>query len=129
MGVLGWFNGVGEIGWVIWACPTACTCLFILRLVVLRRPLSHIWCKLNFPIFLFNVGLLSAGSQSQAGRVSIQPERSTGNAGAQPQAGSVSTQAGSTGSAGTQAQAGSISSPIVSTGSAGAQPQADSISS
>ena len=58
MGVLCWFNGVGQLGWVFWECRIACTCFFILRPEVLRRALSHIWCKLYLPIFQISVGLL-----------------------------------------------------------------------
>ena len=36
-----------------------CVCLFILIHGVLRSTLSHIWCKLNLPIFLLSVGLLT----------------------------------------------------------------------
>ena len=32
---------------------------FIVSPGVLRGTLSYIWCKLNFPIFLLNVGLLT----------------------------------------------------------------------
>ena len=61
---LGWPKCVGKLGWVKWvvlelACPTACTCLFTLRPGVLSKTLSHMWGKLNLPIFLFNVGLLT----------------------------------------------------------------------
>ena len=41
------------------ACPTACTYLFKLRPGVLSKTLSHMWGKLNLPVFLFNVGLLT----------------------------------------------------------------------
>ena len=41
------------------ACPTACTCLFKVRPGVLSKTLSHMLGKLNVPIFLFNVGLLT----------------------------------------------------------------------
>ena len=41
-------------------CPTACACLFKLRLGVLSNTLSHIWGKLNLSIFLFNVRLLTS---------------------------------------------------------------------
>ena len=58
VGVLGWFNGVGEIGWVFGACSIACACPFILRPWVLRKTLSHIWSKLNLPLFLFKLGYL-----------------------------------------------------------------------
>ena len=32
-------------------CPTACTCLFKLRPGVLSKTLSHMWGKLNLPMF------------------------------------------------------------------------------
>ena len=41
------------------ACPTACACLFKVRPGVFGKTLSHMWGKLNLPIFLFNVGLLT----------------------------------------------------------------------
>ena len=41
------------------ACPTACTCLLKLRPGVLSKTLSHMWGKLNLPMLLFNVGLLT----------------------------------------------------------------------
>ena len=64
MGELGWPKCVGKLGWFKWgelelACPTACTCLFKVRPGVLSKTLSHMWGKLNLPIFLFNVGLLT----------------------------------------------------------------------
>ena len=34
-------------------------CLFKLRPGVLSKTLSHMWGKLNLPMFLFNVGLLT----------------------------------------------------------------------
>ena len=40
-------------------CPNTCTCLFKLRPGVLSKTLSHMWGKLNLPMFLFNVGLLT----------------------------------------------------------------------
>ena len=40
-------------------CPTVCTCLFKLRPGVLSKTLSHMWGRLNLPLFLFNVGLLT----------------------------------------------------------------------
>ena len=40
-------------------CLTTCTCLFNLRPGVLSKTLSHMWGKLNLPMFLFNVGLLT----------------------------------------------------------------------
>ena len=72
--VLGWFNGMGVLGWVDGACSKAWTCLSILSHGVLSRTLSHIWSRLNIsienntiakknkknlPMFLFNVGLLT----------------------------------------------------------------------
>ena len=35
------------------------TCLFKLRPLVLSKTLSHIWGKLNLPMLLFKVGLLT----------------------------------------------------------------------
>ena len=59
MGVLGWFNGVRSyVGYFEHAQCLAHAFLF-LRPGVLGRTLSHLWCKLNLPIFLFNVGLLT----------------------------------------------------------------------
>ena len=49
---------VGVLGWLELAFPTACACLFKVRLDVLSKTLSHIWGKLNLPIFQFNVGCL-----------------------------------------------------------------------
>ena len=59
MGVVGWFKLVWMLGWLELAIPTACTCLFKVRLGVLNKTLSHMLGKLNLPIFLFNVGLLT----------------------------------------------------------------------
>ena len=59
VGRLGWFPWVGMLGWLELAFLTACTCLFKLRLGVLSKALSHIWGKLNLPIFLFSVGLFT----------------------------------------------------------------------
>ena len=59
MGMLGWFKWVGVLGWLELACPTACTCLFKVRLEVLNKTLSHMWGELNLTIFLFNVGLFT----------------------------------------------------------------------
>ena len=59
MGVLHWLNCMGMLAWLELACPTACTCLFKVRLGVLSNTLSHMWSKLNLPKFLFNVGLLT----------------------------------------------------------------------
>ena len=61
---LGWPKCVGKLGWINSevlevACPIACTCLFKVRPGVLSKTLSHMWGKLNLPIFLFNVGLLT----------------------------------------------------------------------
>ena len=41
------------------ACPTACACLFKVRPGVFGKTLSHMWGKLNLPIFLFNMELLT----------------------------------------------------------------------
>ena len=59
MRMLGWFKWVGILGWLELACPTACACLFKVRLGVLSKTLSHIWGKIKLPIFLFNVGLFT----------------------------------------------------------------------
>ena len=59
MGILGWFMFVGMLGWLELACPTASTCLYKERPCVWSKTLSHMWGKLNLPIFLFNVGLLT----------------------------------------------------------------------
>ena len=40
-------------------CPKPCACLFKLRPGVFSKTLSHMWGKLNLPMFLFNVGLLT----------------------------------------------------------------------
>ena len=61
---LGWPKCVGKLVWVKWeelelACLTAFTCLFKVRPDVLIKTLSHMWGKLNLPVFLFNVGLLT----------------------------------------------------------------------
>ena len=50
---------MGVLGWVDWAYPISCACLFILSQGVLQSTLSHIWCKLNLPLFLLRVGLLT----------------------------------------------------------------------
>ena len=49
----------GVLGWVDWACPISCACLFILSPGVLRSTLSHIWCKLNCLYFFLSVRLLT----------------------------------------------------------------------
>ena len=58
VGMLGWFKCVGMLGWLELAFPTTGTCLFTVRPGVLSKTLSHMWGKLNLPIFLFKVGLL-----------------------------------------------------------------------
>ena len=40
-------------------CPTVCRCLLTLRPGVVNKTLSHMWGKLNLPMFLFSVGLLT----------------------------------------------------------------------
>ena len=40
-------------------CPIVWTCLSKLRPCVLSKTLSHMWGKLNLPMLLFNVGLLT----------------------------------------------------------------------
>ena len=39
--------------------PTVCACLLTLRPGVLSKTLSHMWDKVNVPMFLFSVGLLT----------------------------------------------------------------------
>ena len=39
VGMLGWFICVGLLGWLELACPTACICLFKVRLGVLSKAL------------------------------------------------------------------------------------------
>ena len=51
VGMLGWLKWVGMLGWLELACPTACACLFKVRAYVLSKTLSHMWGKLNLPIF------------------------------------------------------------------------------
>ena len=57
VGMSGWFKCVGMIGWLELALPTNGTRLFNVRPRVLSKTLSHMWGKLNLPIFLFKVGL------------------------------------------------------------------------
>ena len=52
-------NCMEVLGWMYWACPISCANIFILSPGVLRSTLSYIWCKLNLPIFLLMVGLLT----------------------------------------------------------------------
>ena len=59
VGMLGWFKWLRMLGWLELACPTAWACLFKVRPGVLSKTLSHMWGKLNLPIFLFQVGLLT----------------------------------------------------------------------
>ena len=59
VGVLGWFKRLGILGWLELACPTAVACLFKVRPKVLSKILSHMWSKLNLPIILFKVALLT----------------------------------------------------------------------
>ena len=55
----GMFKLVGVLCWLELACQTACAWLFKVKLCVLSKTLSHMWGKLNLPIFPFNVGLLT----------------------------------------------------------------------
>ena len=55
-------------------CPTACTCLFKLRPGVLSKTLSHMWGKLNLPIFLYNVGLLTLNNMDSLIFLAKHPE-------------------------------------------------------
>ena len=59
VGMLVWFKWVGMLGWLELACPTAWACLFKVRPGVLIKILSHMWGKLNLPVFLFKVGLFN----------------------------------------------------------------------
>ena len=59
VGMLGWFKWVRMLSWLELACPTTSACLFKVRPGVLSKTLSHIWGKLNIPIFLFKVGLFT----------------------------------------------------------------------
>ena len=47
------------LGWLELACSTIGACLFKVGTGVLSETLSHMWGKLNLPIFLFKVGLLT----------------------------------------------------------------------
>ena len=44
---------------LVLTCPPTCACLFQLRPDMLSKTLYHMWGKLNLPMFLFNVGLLT----------------------------------------------------------------------
>ena len=57
--MLGWLKWLGMLGWLELAFPTTEECLFKVRPGVLSKTLSHMWGKLNLPIFLFKVGLLT----------------------------------------------------------------------
>ena len=59
VGMLGWFKCVGMLCWLELVFPTTGTCLFKVRPGVLSKTLSHMWGKLNLPLFLFRVGLLT----------------------------------------------------------------------
>ena len=63
-GELGWPKCLDKLGWVKLgvlelACPTVCTCFFKVRPGVSSKTLSHMFGKLNLPIFLFNMELLT----------------------------------------------------------------------
>ena len=60
-GIIQIWGGVGMIwsGMLELTCPAAHDCLLKLRPGVLSKTLSHMWGKLNLPMFLFNVGLLT----------------------------------------------------------------------
>ena len=47
------------LGWLELICPTAWACLLMSRPGVLSTTLSHMWDKLNLPIFLLKVGLFT----------------------------------------------------------------------
>ena len=57
-GNLGLFD-IGVLELLESTCPTAYPCLFKLRPGVLSKTLTHMCGKLNLPMFLFNVGLLT----------------------------------------------------------------------
>ena len=68
MGQLGWPKCMGKLGWFNWvvgvmlvgiSMPNSLCMPFKVRPGVLSMTLSHICDKLNLPIFLFNVGLLT----------------------------------------------------------------------
>ena len=59
VGMLGWGKWLGMLGWLELADPTTVACLFKVRPGVLSKILCHMWGKLNLPIFLFKVGLLT----------------------------------------------------------------------
>ena len=52
-------NCMGVLGWVDWACPISCTCLFYFKPKGVKENPIPFLCKLNLPIFLFSVGLLT----------------------------------------------------------------------
>ena len=55
-----WVGWNGEmLDWLELACPTTWACLFKVIPGVLSKTLSHIWGKLDLPIFLFKVGLFT----------------------------------------------------------------------
>ena len=58
-GMLGWFKWLGMLGWLELGCPTVSACLSKERPGVLSKTLSNMWGKLNLPIYLFKVGLLT----------------------------------------------------------------------
>ena len=67
--------------------PTVCACLFILRPGVLSKTLSHMWDKLNLPMFLFNVGLLTLmnmDSLISPSPQAVQPSSQVNNANRSP---------------------------------------------
>ena len=57
----GWDDLIGGVGI---GMPNCLACLLKLRPGMLSKTLSHMWGKLNLPMFLFNVGLLTIGSLS-----------------------------------------------------------------
>ena len=59
MGIFGWVILLGMLGWLELACPTTGACLFNVRPGVLSKTLSHMWGKLNLPIFLFKSGIIN----------------------------------------------------------------------
>ena len=71
VGMLGWFECVGMLGWLELVFPTIGTCLFKVRPEVLSKTLSHMWEKLNLPIFLFKLGLLTLINMEIIGHIHL----------------------------------------------------------
>ena len=62
------------------ACPTAYACLFKVRHGILHMTLTHMWDKLNLPIFIPNVELLTLIKVDGAVfQLSLRPDEVHGN--------------------------------------------------